>query len=324
MNTPEVEVMTDKSSTHVDLLAGERGALSHALVYVFVAVPFAALIVAIPFAWGWGLSRLDVVLAITFHTCTLLGVTVGLHRYFTHKSFKARRALRITLAILGSMAVQGPILHWVATHRRHHAFADREGDPHSPWAFGSSPSGLLRGMWHAYAGWLLDRNLTNQRRFAPDLLADRDIRRVDRLFGVLALVSLAAPAVIGGLLTWSWQGALTAFFWASLVRMALQQHITWSVNAICHLVGHRPFAAHDRSTNFWPLALLSFGDSWHNLHHADPTSARHGVRTGQIDVSARVIWLLERLGAAYDVRWPVQERLDRLSASPARIARRQW
>lgn len=316
--------MTDKTDanlktpTHVDLLGGERGLLSHVLVYVFVIVPFIALIAAIPLAWGWGLSWLDVVLAVAFHTFTLLGVTVGLHRYFTHKSFKASRAVRITLAVAGSMAVQGPILHWVATHRRHHAFADREGDPHSPWAFGSSPSGLIRGIWHAYVGWLLGRSLTNQRRFAPDLLADRDIRRIDRLFGVLTFASLLAPALLGGLLTWSWHGALTAFFWASLVRIAFQQHITWSVNSICHLVGDRPFAAHDKSTNFWPLALLSFGDSWHNLHHADPTCARHGVRRGQIDISARVIWFLEKLGLARDVRWPAPERLARMSTSSAR------
>jgi stearoyl-CoA desaturase (delta-9 desaturase) len=285
-------------------------------VYVFVIVPIAALVAAMPLAWGRGLSWLDVLLTVAFHTVTLLGITVGFHRYFTHMSFKAGRPLRIALAVAGSMAAQGPILHWVADHRRHHAFADRPGDPHSPWAFGTSPSALLQGVWHAHVGWILNRDLTNQRRFAPDLLADRDIRTVHRMFGPLTLVSLLTPALLGGLLTWSWYGGLTAFFWASLVRVALQQHVTWSVNSICHLIGQKPFSAHDKSTNFWPLALLSFGDSWHNLHHADPTCARHGVQRGQIDISGRLIWMLEKLGLAYDVRWPTPDRLARLRTLP--------
>ncbi|MFI7702609.1 acyl-CoA desaturase [Nonomuraea sp. NPDC049480] len=297
---------------HVDLLGGKRRLAAHVAVYLFVIVPFAALVIAIPLSWGWGLSRLDAALALGLHTVTLLGVTVGFHRHFTHRSFKAGRVTRIALAVVGSMAVQGPILHWVADHRRHHAFADRAGDPHSPWTFGTSPAALLRGMWHAHIGWILNRDLSNQHRFAPDLLADRDIRVIHRLFGPLTLVSMLAPAVLGGLLSWTWQGALTAFFWASLVRVAFQQHVVWSVNSICHLVGERPFAARDRSTNFWPLAILSFGDSWHNLHHADPTCARHGVERGQVDIAGRVIWILEKLGLAYDVRWPTAGRLARL------------
>jgi stearoyl-CoA desaturase (delta-9 desaturase) len=212
------------------------------------------------------------------------------------------------------MAVQGPILHWVADHRRHHAFSDREGDPHSPWLFGSSPVALARGFWHAHMGWIFERDLTNQRRFAPDLLADKDIRLVHRLFGVCTLATLAAPSLIAGLVTWSWWSALTAFFWAGLVRVAVLHHVTWSINSICHMVGRRPFAARDRSANFWPLAVLSMGESWHNLHHADPTCARHGVGRGQIDVSARLIWMFEQAGWAYDVRWPTPRRLARLSA----------
>jgi len=161
-------------------------------------------------------------------------------------------------------------------------------------------------------GWLLDRNLTNEYRFAPDLLADRDMQIIHRLFGVFMVISMLMPPLVGGLITWSWHGALTAFFWASLVRLAFQQHVTWSVNSLCHVVGERPFASRDRSTNLWPLAILSFGDSWHNLHHADPTCARHGVDPWQVDISGRVIWLLEKLGFAYDVRWPSPARLARM------------
>jgi stearoyl-CoA desaturase (delta-9 desaturase) len=215
------------------------------------------------------------------------------------------------------MALQGPITHWVADHRRHHAFSDRDGDPHSPWAFGTSPLALVKGFWHAHMGWMFDRNLTNAERFAPDLLADRDIARVHRQFGLWTAVTLIAPAVLGGLITWSWQGAVTAFFWAGLVRVSFLHHITWSVNSICHMVGSRPFAARDRSANFWPLAILSMGESWHNLHHADPTCARHGVRRGQIDISARLIWLLEKFGWAHDVRWPTPTRLVNLEARRA-------
>ncbi len=294
------------------LLGGERGWPAQVAVYIFVIVPFAALIAAVPFAWGWGLSPVDIGLAVAWYLVTCLGVTVGFHRYLTHGAFKARRPLRIALAIAGSLAVQGPVLHWVADHRRHHAYSDREGDPHSPWLFGTSPVALARGFWHAHLGWILDRALSNQERFAPDLLADADTRWIHRTFGLWTFVSLAAPAVMGGLITWSIWGAVTALFWAGLVRMTLLHHTSWSVNSICHMIGERPFASRDKAANVWPLAILSMGESWHNLHHADPTCARHGVLPGQIDISALVIRLFERLGWAYEVRWPTASRLDRI------------
>ncbi|GIH15754.1 acyl-CoA desaturase [Rugosimonospora africana] len=300
---------------HRTLLAGKRPLPAHVAVYAFVTVPLVALIVAVPLSWGHGLTWLDVILTAAWYTATCLGVTVGFHRHFTHRSFKATRPLRIALAVVGSMAVQGPILHWVADHRRHHAYSDRDGDPHSPWAFGTSPAALARGFWHAHLGWILNRDLTNQRRFAPDLLEDRDLRRVDDLFWLWTVITLAGPALIGGLVTWSWWGAATAFLWASLLRVVLLHHITWSVNSVCHLIGDRPFASRDKSGNVWPLAILSMGESWHNLHHADPTCARHGVRPGQIDISARLIWIFERAGWAYDVRWPTSDRLARLSVA---------
>jgi stearoyl-CoA desaturase (delta-9 desaturase) len=301
-----------------ELVTGRRHLPAHVAVYGFVIVPFVALLVAVPVAWGWGLTWVDLLLAGGWYTVTCLGVTVGFHRYFTHGAFKARRRVRVVLAVLGSMAVQGPILHWVADHRRHHAFSDRPGDPHSPWLFGTSPAALVRGFWHAHVGWILERDLTNQRRFVPDLLADRPVRTVHRLFGLCTAVTLLAPAVMGGVLTWSWWGALTAFFWAGLVRVTLLHHVTWSVNSLCHLLGDRPYRSRDKSANLWPLALLSMGESWHNLHHADPTCARHGVAPGQLDVSARLIWVLEKLGLVYDVRWPTRQRLARLAAADPR------
>ena len=305
----------DAGQAHRGLLHGKRPMPAQIGVYIFVIVPFLAVLAVIPMAWGWALSWLDVLLFVFFYTTNILGVTVGFHRYFTHGAFKAKRWMRVTLAVAGSLAVQGPILHWVADHRRHHAFSDREGDPHSPWLFGNSPAALVRGFWHAHLGWVLERDLTNQRRFAPDMLADKDMRLVHRLFGPLTAATLVAPAVLGGLITWSWWGALTAFFWAGLVRVAAGHHVTWSINSICHMIGERPFAARDKSANFWPLAILSMGESWHNLHHADPTCARHGVNRGQIDISARLIWLFEKAGWVHDVRWPTPQRLARLSVS---------
>jgi stearoyl-CoA desaturase (delta-9 desaturase) len=297
------------------VISGRRTALQHVLIYVFVAVPMVALVVAVPLVWGWGVDWHDLLLLAVFYVIAVLGVTVGFHRHFTHKSFKAKPWLRVAMAITGSLAVQGNVLNWVADHRRHHAFSDREGDPHSPWLFGTSPLAVAKGFLHAHMTWFFDREETNHRRFIPDLLADRHVVRVSKTFGVWVAVSLLLPAVLGGLLSWSWSGVLTGFFWGGLVRLAVSNHVTWSINSICHMVGTRPFRSRDRSRNFWPLAVLSMGESWHNLHHADPTCARHGVLPGQIDISARVIWIFERLGWAYDVRWPTPRRLARLSGA---------
>ena len=276
---------------------------------LFIAIPFLAVIAAVPVAWGGWLGWRDVVIAVVMYAIAGHGITVGFHRYFTHGSFKANRPLRIALAVAGSLAIEGPVVRWVADHRKHHKYSDQEGDPHSPWRYGESVPALMKGLYHAHMGWLFDVEQTSQRQYAPDLLEDRDIVKVSRAFPALVLVSLLLPAVIGGLWSWSWQGALTAFFWASLVRVALLHHVTWSINSICHAVGNRPFMSRDKSGNVWWLSVLSMGESWHNLHHADPTSARHGVLRGQIDSSARLIWIFERFGWVHDVRWPKPERL---------------
>jgi stearoyl-CoA desaturase (delta-9 desaturase) len=294
------------------LLAAKRPCAEAALVYGFVLLPMLALVAAVPLAWGWGLSWLDAGLAVGCYLLTGLGVTVGFHRHFTHRAFQARRALRIGLAIAGSLSMQSDVITWVADHRRHHAFTDKEGDPHSPWLFGRTPVALARGFFHAHLGWLFSRDRTNADRFAPDLQSDRDIVRISRQFPLWTAVGLLTPALIGGVATMSWWGALTAFFWAGLVRIALLHHVTWSINSICHMLGDRPWQTTGRATNFWPLAILSLGESWHNLHHADPTCARHGIGRGQIDMSARVIWALEKLGWAHAVRWPTTARKARL------------
>jgi stearoyl-CoA desaturase (delta-9 desaturase) len=307
---PAAAPATSRPNARPDFADEQASTFQRALVGIFVVVPLLALIAAIPLAWGWGLGWHDVVIALVFYWATGLGITVGFHRYFTHGSFKARTGLRVALAVFGTMAIEGPVFNWVADHRRHHKYSDREGDPHSPWRYGDDTKALTKGLAYAHMLWLFDPNKTSQEKFIPDLLTDRKLQRVHKLFPVLVLTSLLAPALIGGLWGMSWHGALTAFFWGSLVRIALLHHVTWSINSICHTFGDEEFEVRDKARNVSWLAIASFGESWHNLHHADPTCARHGVLKGQLDPSARVIWALEKLGWAYDVRWPDARRLE--------------
>lgn len=278
-----------------------------------VVLPFIALGIAIWLAWGHGVALTDLVLAGVFYVVTGFGVTVGFHRLFTHGSFTARPWLRVALAVAGSMGFQGNLIDWVAVHRRHHAFTDRPGDPHSPYRYGTSVRGQLRGLVHAHLGWMFADDQTSARRYAPDLLADQSMIRVARAFPALCAASLVLPFFAGWAISGDLYGGLTAFLWAGLVRVALLQHVTWSVNSLCHVVGSRPFTTrrHDRSTNLWPLAVLSFGESWHNGHHSEPTYARHGLDRHQIDSSAGLIRLFERLGWATDVHWPELGRVER-------------
>ncbi len=287
-----------------------RSNAGRVLIALFTGLPMLALIAAVPVAWIWGfLNWQTAVVGIAFYLLSGLGIAMGFHRYFTHTSFKANRAFKIALGVAGSMAVEGPILNWVSDHRKHHKYSDKEGDPHSPWRFGTNLRALVKGLIWAHMGWMFDRKITSPKKFSPDWLADKDITRVNRLFPVLTVATLVAPAVIVGLWTMSWKGALIAFFWAGLVRVSFLHHVTWSINSICHTFGKREFDARDKSRNVAWLAVLSFGESWHNLHHADPTCARHGVFKGQIDIAARSIWLAEKLGWAWNVKWPDADRL---------------
>ncbi len=286
-----------------------RARVEQVVLAVIIVVPLAAVAAAVPLLWGRWITWHDVVLMWLFYFLTGHGITVGFHRYLTHRAFKTKKALRVALAVAGSMAVEGPVIRWVADHRRHHAYSDQEGDPHSPWRYGPTFGALVKGLFHAHVGWLFDPEQTDQRRFAPDLLRDRAMVIVHKLFGPLTATSFLLPALIGGLWGGSFEAALQAFFWAGLVRVALLHHVTWSVNSICHTVGKRPFKSRDKSTNVWPLTVLAMGENWHNLHHAEPTSARHGVLRGQLDSSARIIAIFEKLGWVRDVRWPDANRL---------------
>ncbi|MDF5754821.1 fatty acid desaturase [Spongiactinospora sp. TRM90649] len=276
---------------------------------VVVGAPLVAIAAAVPFAWGWGLSWLDIVISFVLYIVSGLGVTVGFHRYFTHGSFKAPRPVKIALGIAGSLSLEMSVLDWVATHRKHHKFSDKEGDPHSPWRFGPGFKAMSKGLLYAHMGWLFESTRANREKYAPDLYKDPVIRKLHSWFPVMAITSIFLPAILGGLLTWSWWGAATAFFWGTLVRIGLLHHVTWSINSICHVFGEEAFQVRDKSRNVWWLAIPSFGESWHNLHHSDPTCARHGALKGQIDLSAGTIRLLEKAGWATDVRWPDPERL---------------
>ncbi|WP_344968175.1 acyl-CoA desaturase [Streptosporangium fragile] len=303
--------MASPSAAPRDLAAQPVPWFERLLVVLFVVVPFLAVLAAVPFAWGWGLGWRDVAVAAAMYLITGFGVTVGYHRHFTHRSFQADTWLRVVLAIAGGMSLQGPVIRWVADHRRHHKYADREGDPHSPWRFGPGFAGLARGLFHAHVGWLFSPERTSRRRFCPDLLADRPIRFLSHnlTYVPVVLLSIALPALAGGLWGGSWQAALTAGFWGGPVRIFVLHHVTWSINSVCHTFGKEEFSVRDRSRNVRWLAVVSLGEAWHNLHHADPTCARHGVLPGQVDPSARLIWLFERAGWVRDVRWPDPDRI---------------
>ena len=278
-----------------------------------VAVPTIMLAVGVVFGWGGVLHPSDMaVLAITYGLSGL-GIGVGFHRLFTHRSFKAPDWVRATFAILGSSAAEGPVIEWVATHRRHHQFSDAEGDPHSPHAGRSGGFlGALRGLFHAHIGWMFGAPVrADEDRYAKDLRADPLMRFVSRTFVVWVLAGLAVAFGLGVALTGSVVGGLTAMLWGGAVRIFLLHHATFSINSLCHFFGRREFETGDESRNIGWLAIPTFGEAWHNNHHAFPTSARHGLGRHQVDPSAGVISLLERFGLAWDVVRVSPERLER-------------
>ncbi|MBO0728100.1 MAG: acyl-CoA desaturase [Acidimicrobiaceae bacterium] len=285
---------------------------------VLIGLPLAGLIWGMGWAWDDGVSPTALAVAAGMYLVTGHGLSVGFHRMFTHHSFRPTRGLKIALAVAGSMAVEGSVFTWVAQHRRHHAYADGPNDPHSPWRYGNGFGPQLRGLWHAHVGWFFKPNPSDPERWIPDLLADRDLRVISRTATVWALLSLALPALLGWLLTGTMTGVWETLLWAGGVRIFLLHHVTWAVNSIGHMFGNRPFRTRDNSTNFWPIALLSFGDSWHNAHHAYPRLARHGIDRGQIDSSAVLIRCLEHVHLASDVNWPTTSSTARRRASALR------
>jgi stearoyl-CoA desaturase (delta-9 desaturase) len=264
-----------------------------------VLVPFLGFLVAAVTLWSRAVGPSDMAILAGTYLLTGVGVTVGYHRLLTHRSFATHRWVAYLLAVLGSMAVQGPVIDWVADHRKHHAHTDTDGDPHSPHVGDGSG---LRGLWHAHVGWLFSvQGQAAKRRYAPDMVEDRGMRAINRAFPALAALSLAIPAALGWLLTGTGAGAATGLLWGGLVRIFFLHHVTWSINSICHFYGRRRFETDDYSTNVAWLAPISLGEAWHHNHHAFPRSASHGLRWWELDVSALVIRALQRLGLAWNV-----------------------
>lgn len=275
-----------------------------------VGVPFLGLIAAIVLAWGKVVGWTDIVLMLAFYAFTILGVTIGYHRMFTHKALQAGGVVRFIVGLGGSMSGQGPLLEWCAIHRLHHKHSDREGDPHSPHLHDGGIGGMFKGMLHAHFGWLFTRGPATSPTVVADLLEDPVLRFVDRLFWLWMLLGWIIPGIIGGLISRSWMGALTGFLWGGLVRTFLLHHVTWSINSVCHVWGARPFRTPDHSRNNAIFGLLAFGEGWHNNHHAFPTSARHGLRWWQFDLTYIVIRGLEIVGLAWKVRLPAEAAIE--------------
>ncbi len=278
---------------------------------LLVVLPLVAVVFAVAIFWNHGIGWLDLGLAAGMYVFTGLGLSLGFHRLFSHRSFVPARWLKVTLAIAGTMGIEGSVTSWVSQHRRHHAFTDQAGDPHSPVPDGPGLGNQLRGLWHAHAGWLFVANEVNAARWSKDLVDDPDVAFISRTAVWWTVLSFLIPSAIGFIVTKTVWGALLAGLWGGVVRVALLHHVTWSTNSLCHTFGKQPFGDRDRSTNFAPLALLSFGDAWHNAHHAFPRSARHGVDPGQVDISAEVIRVFERVGWATEVHWPRRSVMDR-------------
>ena len=269
-----------------------------------VVVPFAAFVAALALLWNEVVGWTDLALLAALYLVTALGITVGFHRLLTHRAFATHKPVEYAFAVLGTMAVEGPVIGWVTDHRRHHAHTDVQGDPHSPHVgHGDGLLGALRGLWHAHVGWLVNDHPTaaGAEKYAPDLLADRGMRLINALFLPIVAVGLLLPFGLGWLIAGELAGGLTALLWAGLVRIFLVHHVTFSINSICHFFGRRRFATDDESTNVFWLAIPTLGEAWHHNHHAFPRSASHGLRWWEIDIGGLLIRAMRRLGLAWNV-----------------------
>jgi stearoyl-CoA desaturase (Delta-9 desaturase) len=289
--------------TAADIQPVENETRDRIITGTVTAIPFAALVVVGWQLWNDALRWSDLIVFAICYVATGLGITVGFHRHFTHRAFKTKPWMRGLLAILGSAAIEGPVISWVADHRKHHAFSDEEGDPHSPHVdHGHGLRGALKGLWHAHVGWLfIHTNRGNKQRYAPDLMKDPLVRFIDRTFVLWVIVGLAVPFGLGWLIGGTYETALTGLLWGGAVRMLVVHHVTYSINSLCHFFGRRAFATGDESRNLFWLAPFTFGESWHNNHHAFPTSFEHGMRRWQFDPSRATIRLMEKTGLAWDV-----------------------
>jgi len=286
----------------------EPVSLMASLVTLFaITAPLLGVIAAPFFVWGWGFRWTDMGVLIGMYLLTSIGITVGFHRLFVHRSFETSTFVKVIYGILGSMAVQGSLFTWVGMHRRHHQHSDTPDDPHTPHHHGGGVLGVLKGFWHSHIGWFFSPNPPDMEKYVKDLSSSRAMRIVDALFLLWVALGLFLPALIGGLITQSWSGVWTGLIWGGLVRVFVVHHITWSVNSACHLWGMRPFDSDDMSRNNIVFGILAMGEGWHNSHHAFPTSARHGLSWWQIDVSYYVIRTMSIFRIAWGLKLPSKE-----------------
>lgn len=289
--------------------------LRRALTLMLVVAPFLGLVAAACFWWGRGFTWTELGLFLGMYLATGFGVTVGYHRLFAHRAFETYRPIKLLLAVLGSMSIEGPLLKWAAIHRTHHRHSDLDEDPHSPHGSGEGLKGLLRGAWHSHIGWMFRGDPPHLYKYVKDLRADKLLTFVSKTFGFWVVLGLLIPTVIGALVSGSWMGALLGFIWGGLVRTFFVQHVTFSINSVCHLWGTRPFKSDDESRNNFVFGVLALGEGWHNNHHAFPNSARQGLRWWEIDVSYWLIRLMGLLGLAWRVRVPSREAMIAKAAS---------
>ncbi len=275
-----------------------------------LSIPLIGLLLAIGLLMLSGIGAVDIGLLVSMYALTIVGITVGFHRQFAHCTFQTSTAVRIILAILGSMAVQGPVIQWVSNHRRHHQYSDLPEDPHSPHFYKGQQLVGWSGLWHAHVGWMLDGEVSNSMLFAKDLIRDSAIARVNQLYLGWVILGLVIPAILEGVFTWTWMGAAKGFLWGGLVRVFLVHHATWSINSITHMYGSRPFDTREQSTNNMWLAIPTFGEAWHNNHHAFPNSAIFGLEWWQIDKGGWVIRLLEKAHLVWDVKAPTAGMIE--------------
>jgi len=273
-----------------------------------VILPLVGFVTVMVLLWGRGFSWVDCGLLLGMYVLTAVGITVGYHRLFTHRAFVTNPVVQFVLAVLGSMAVEGPLLKWVAIHRLHHQHSDTLDDPHSPHVQGEGLLGVLRGLWHAHLGWFFEPDPPNLPHYVKDLQQSGVLRTASRLFPLWVTLGLLVPAVLGGLLTGTWLGVLTGLLWGGLARIFLVHHVTWSINSICHLWGGQPFQTGDDSRNNVVFGILGLGEGWHNNHHAFPSSARFGLRWWQIDMGYWFICVLAALGLASGVKTPYRSK----------------
>ena len=293
--------------------------LKRIITAIAVATPPLGILSAAGVLWGVALQPVDVILFVAFYAVTGVGISVGYHRLFTHRSFETSPAMRAVLAIFGSLALEGGVISWAAEHRKHHAYSDVEGDPHSPHVGrGEGAVQRIRGLWHAHMGWFFSTKgiAEAQEKFRRDLDADPVIRTVDRLYGLWILATFGIPFAVGYAVGGTAWAGFEAFVWAGLIRIFIGHHVTWSINSICHMYGKRPYKARDESRNNWLLALPSFGEAWHNNHHAFPSSAIFGLDRRQLDLGALTILAFERLGLVWNVKRPDERQRALRRAEP--------